>query len=132
MTPVDLIRIIGWSHLLQPPLTLLLATPRGVDLRGALVAKTALAREVMHNMAFASVGLPTALGLVLAAYPAEILRPGGTHAVGCLVAIFWCWRLYRQVFALRAVWPSTAARLNGVLTVIFIVQGPGLGWLLLR
>lgn len=134
MTPVDLVQIIGWSHLLQPPLTFVLATPGGVDLRRSLVPQTPLAREVMRNMAFASVGLPTSLGVILALYPAEALRPGGAHAVALLVAAFWCWRLYRQLAVLRAVWPNSgrlAALLGPALSAIFLVQGPGLAWLLL-
>jgi hypothetical protein len=135
VTVVDWVRVIGWSHLLQPVLTLVLATPSGVDLRRHVIPTTPLAREVMHNMAFASVGLPTALGLILALYPADVLRPGSAHAVGGLVAGFWCWRLYRQLMVLRRVWPKAgrfASVLNPVLTAIFLVQGPGLGWLLLR
>lgn len=135
MTPVALVRAIGWSHLLQPVLTLILAAPGGVDLRRTLVPTTALAREVLRNMALASVGLPTSLGVILALHPAEFVRPGGAHSVALLVAAFWCWRLYRQLAVLGAVWPTEsrlAALLNPTLSVIFLVQGPGLGWLLLH
>jgi hypothetical protein len=70
MLRTELVRLIGLSHLLQPPLTWLLASPRGLDLRGAVSARTPLAAGVLHNMAIASVALPTTLGLLLAAYPA--------------------------------------------------------------
>jgi len=63
------------------------------------------------------------------------LRPGFAHAVAGLIAGFWCWRLYRQLWVLRVIWPPTgrfAALLNPLLSAIFLVQGPGLGWLLLR
>jgi hypothetical protein len=129
----ELIRMIGVSHLLQPPLTLLLASPRGLDLRGALSASSPLATGVLHNMAAASVALPTSLGLLLAAYPAEVLRPGVGRALGLLVASFWCWRLYRQLLPLGRLWPThgAAARLHYVLLAIFAAQGPGLAALLL-
>ena len=134
MTQMDLIRWVGISHLLQPPLTVLLAAPGGVDLRSALVAKTALAAEVLHNMAIASVCLPTLLGVLLACYPADVLRPGAAHAFAALVSIFWCWRLYRQLIVLGSLWPKSgrfAAILNPLLALIFMVQGPGLGLLLI-
>ena len=57
MTRVELIQWIGLSHLLQPPLTLLLASPRGLNLRASLRASSALAGAVAHNMAVASVAL---------------------------------------------------------------------------
>ena len=135
MTAADWIRIVGISHWLQPPLTLLLAGPRGVDLRAAITARTPLAAAVMTNMAFASVALPTALGGLLAVYSADALHPGPARALGVLLAGFWCWRLYRQLVVLRPLWPTSArgARLlNALLTLIFVVQGPGLAWLIRR
>jgi hypothetical protein len=129
----ELVRLIGVSHLLQAPLTWLLASPRGLDLRGALSARSPLAAGVLHNMAVAAVGLPTALGLGLAAYPAEALRTGPAHAFGLLIAGFWCWRLYRQLLPLGRLWPARgpAAPLHYVLLAIFATQGPGLALVLL-
>lgn len=134
MNAVDWIRLIGLSHLLQPPLTVLLAGPRGVDLRAAITPRTPFAAAVMTNMAFASVALPTALGCLLARYPGEALHPGPARAFGLLLAGFWSWRLYRQLFALGPLWPAighVASRLNQLLTLIFLVQGPCLGSLIL-
>jgi hypothetical protein len=133
VTASDLIRIIGVSHLLQPPLTLVLAGPRGIDLRAQLVSTTALAGEVMTNMAAASVLLPTTLGILLACYPTLALESGPARALAVLISTFWCWRLYRQVFVLGPLWPRAAGRgswLNALLTLIFLVQGPALGLLL--
>jgi len=130
----ELIRIIGVSHLLQPPLTLLLAGPKGVDLRAQLFPSTLLAREVLSNMAFASVFLPTALGLLLACYPTLALEPGPVRALATLLSAFWCWRLYRQLFVLGPLWPRVVGRsshLNALLSLIFAVQGPGLGVLVI-
>jgi len=127
MTTPELIRAIGVSHLLQPPLTLLLAGPRGINLKAAVFPATALARAVLGNMAVASVFLPTALGMLLAFYPVE---PGPMRALGLLLSGFWCWRLYRQLFVLGPLWPRSARSvswLNLLLTLIFAVQGPGLG-----
>jgi hypothetical protein len=134
MNAADSIRLIGLSHLLQPPLTLLLASRYGVDLRGAITPRTPLAAEVMTNMAFASVALPTALGCLLAGYPVDALHPGPARAFALLLATFWSWRLYRQLFALGPRWPAkgrAASLLNRLLTLIFVVQGPCLGSLIL-
>ena len=134
MMAPELIRIIGVSHLLQPPLTLLLAGSKGIDLRAHVTPSMRLARKVLTNMAVASVCLPTALGVLLACYPTLALEPGPTRALGALVSVFWCWRLYRQLFVLGPLWPRAARRgpwLNALLTVIFAVQGPGLGLLVI-
>lgn len=133
MTAVDCIRWIGLSHLLQPPLTWLLAGPRGVDLRSAITPRTPLGAAVMGNMAFASVALPTALGCLLAAHSPDAVRAGATRALGLLLAAFWSWRLYRQLFVLGPRWPAAggAPPLHLLLTLIFAIQGPCLAWLIL-
>lgn len=134
MLKVHLIQALGISHLLQPPLTLLLARPRGLKLGAALAPQSPMARLVLHNMAVAAVGLPTSLGLVLASYPAETLRPGAARSVALLICTFWCWRLYRQLFVLGPLWPKTGRMvrsLHPLLVAIFTAQGPGLALLLL-
>jgi hypothetical protein len=130
----ELIRAIGISHLLQPPLTLLLASPRGLDLRAVLTPRTPFGAQILQNMAVAAVCLPTALGLLLGLYPAEALRPGMGRGMALLVSAFWCWRLYRQLFVLGPAWPKSgerAAGLHSLLVAIFAAQGPGLVLLLL-
>jgi hypothetical protein len=120
--------------MLQPPLTLWLATPQGVDLRRALAASTRLAQEVQHNMAVAAVGLPTLLGVLLAIHAGEALQPGAGRSLACLLSLFWCWRLYRQCRVLGPIWPrqtGSGACLKHLLVAIFVLQGPGLGLLLL-
>ena len=134
MTTIAVIQGIGLSHLLQPPLTLLLSTRRGVGLRAALVPQTRLAGEVLYNMAVASIAWPTLLGLFVAYYAGDALQPGPARTLTGLVSLFWCWRLYRQVIVLRPIWPNQGAlgsALNPLLALIFAVQGPGLGFLLL-
>jgi hypothetical protein len=134
MIQTDLIRVIGISHLLQLPLTLLLASARGLDLRAALAPRTPFGAQILQNMAIAAVCLPTALGVLLALYPAEALRPGVGRGMAVLIAAFWCWRLYRQLFVLGPSWPKAgerAAVLHPLLVAIFAAQGPGLGLLLL-
>jgi hypothetical protein len=130
----DFIRLIGLSHLLQPPLTLLLAGRHGVDLRAAITSRTPLGTEVVANMALASVGLPTALGCLLAAYSSDAQHAGPARALGLLLAAFWSWRLYRQLFVLGPRWPAStrcARMLHRLLVLIFALQGPCLGWLIL-
>ena len=134
MNAADFIRVIGLSHLLQPPLTWLLAGPHGVDLRAAITSRTSLGTQVMTNMAFASVALPTALGCLLAAYSSDALQAGPVRALGLLLAAFWSWRLYRQLFVLGPRWPASprgAPMLHWLLALIFAIQGPCLGWLIL-
>jgi hypothetical protein len=126
----ELMRWIGWSHLLQPPLTLLLASARGLDLRRELVCRSPLAASIAHNMAVASVALPTLLGLLLALRPAEAFRASSTRDLGLLLAAFWSWRLYRQALALGPRWPRALRALHGVLLGIFTLQGPLLAGLL--
>jgi hypothetical protein len=130
MSASELVRWIGLSHLLQPPLTLLLASSRGLDLRRSLVTQSALAAAVAHNMAVASVALPTALGLLLALRADDALRDGTTRDLALLLAAFWSWRLYRQVRALGPTWPRPLRSLHALLLAIFLAQGPLLAGLL--
>jgi hypothetical protein len=127
VTSTDLVSWIGFSHLLQPPLTAFLASARGLDLRAELSGRTPIAAEVLHNMGFASVALPTALGLVVAVHAEEVSRPGAARTAALLAASFWTWRLYRQIRALAPRWPAEPrliARANLLLKSIFFVQGP--------
>jgi hypothetical protein len=130
MNATELVRWIGWSHLLQPPLTLLLASPRGLDLRRELVCRSPLAAAVAHNMAVASVALPTLLGVLLALRPEEAFRASTTRDLALLLAAFWSWRFYRQVRALGPNWPRALRPLHGSLLGIFLAQGPLLAALL--
>lgn len=130
MTATDLVRWIGLSHLLQPPLTLLLASSRGLDLKRSLVCPSGLAAAVAHNMAVASVALPTTLGLLLALRPEDVFRAGTARDLALVLAAFWSWRLYRQVRALGPSWPRPLRALHGVLLGIFLAQGPLLAGLL--
>ena len=133
MSVVEAIRWIGVSHLLQPPLTWLLASSSGLGLRAELTARTRIGAAVVQNMAFASVVLPTALGLLLAVHAPDALRAGAAQSLGLLLAGFWSWRLVRQLTALRVAWPA-APRLAAWswhgLVVIFGFQGPILALLL--
>ena len=134
MTATILIRCVGISHLLQVPFTFFLASKRGVNLRATLTPRTRLATEVLHNMAFASICLPTLLGMLIAYYPADVQHPGAARSLAAVVSTFWCWRLYRQVIVLRSFWPTSGglrSLLNPILILIFAVQGPGLALLLI-
>jgi protein-S-isoprenylcysteine O-methyltransferase Ste14 len=127
VTSTDLVSWIGLSHLLQPPLTAFLASARGLDLASELSGRTPIAAEVLYNMGFASVVLPTALGLIVAVHAEEVSRPGAARTVAVLAASFWTWRLYRQMRALEPRWPTAprlVARSNLLLKLIFFVQGP--------
>ena len=130
MSATEIVRWIGLSHLLQPPLTLLLASSRGLDLRRGLVCQSRLAAAVAHNMAVASVALPTTLGLLLALRAEDVLRAGTTRDLALLLAAFWSWRLYRQVRALGPSWPRPLRSVHGLLLGIFLAQGPVLAGLL--
>lgn len=131
MSASEVVRWIGWSHLLQPPLTLLLASPHVLDLRRALVPKSSLAAGVAHNMAVASVLLPTTLGLMLALRAEDAFRVGATRDLALLLAAFWSWRLYRQWQALGPSWPRPLWGLHALLLGVFLAQGPILAGFLL-
>ncbi|MDF3065864.1 MAG: hypothetical protein K0R38_1465 [Polyangiaceae bacterium] len=130
MSETELVRWIGWSHVLQPPLTFLLASSRGLDLRRFLADQPPLMAAVLHNMAVASVALPTTLGLLLALRPEDVFRAGTARELASLLAAFWSWRLYRQLRALSLAWPRRLRTLHGLLLSIFLAQGPLLGTLL--
>ena len=130
MSAIEVVRWIGLSHLLQPPLTLLLASPRGLDLRRSLICQSPLGAAVAQNMAFASVALPTTLGLLLALRPEDVFQSGTARDLASLLAVFWSWRLYRQLRALGPSWPRSQRALHHLLTTIFLAQGPVLAGLL--
>lgn len=130
MSASEVVRWIGLSHLLQPPLTLLLASSWGLDLRRSLVSESRLAAAVAHNMAVASVALPTTLGLLLALRPEDVFRAGTARDLALSLAVFWSWRLYRQARALGPSWPRPLRALHGVLLGIFWAQGPFLAGIL--
>jgi hypothetical protein len=124
MTRADLIAWIGWSHLLQPPVTLFLASSRGLDLRAELRASTQLAGAVAHNMAVASVALPTGLGVLLACRATNVTALGTTRDLALVLAAFWSWRLYRQLQVLGPAWPVRHRALHLLLLAVFTAQGP--------
>jgi hypothetical protein len=112
------LRLIGASHLLQPPLTALLA--RRLALREAFGSLPPVPAQIAVNMGIASIALPTCLGCLLAAFADEAANGGAMGAVSWLLAAFWIWRLARQQLLgryLPRAW-------HYALTVIFVVQGP--------
>jgi hypothetical protein len=136
MELLDLIQAIGWSHLLQPPLTMYLASDHGLALKRCIRADTEVARGVLFNMGIASIALPTSLGLLLA-HHAHGIRPGDAAAsLAWLIAAFWSWRLYRQC-RIRGAWARVRSGWDRrsmwpwwLLAGVFLVQGPVLGVLL--
>jgi hypothetical protein len=118
MTLETAIRCIGASHVLQPPMTLLLA--RRLGLRRAFSELPPLATQVAHNMAFASVFLPTFGGLLIAWSAHDVACGAAIRHLAWLLAAFWTWRLSRQI-AIRSLLP---AAWHWGLSVIFWIQGP--------
>ena len=112
------IQAIGWSHLLQPPLTLLLA--RQLGLATAFAELPPLAAQIARNMGVAAVALPTATGVLVAIAAEEVVMGGAMRSLALLLALFWSWRLYRQT-QIRKMLP---AAWHWVLCAIFVVQGP--------
>lgn|SRR5512140_3727482 len=122
MTTEAAIRLIGISHLLQPPLTTLLA--RRLGLRAAFESLPPIAFGVAQNMAVAAVALPTSLGVFIAWRAHEIAAHGSAWIVALATSLFWTFRLERQ---LRAIGPMLTGKnrfFHPVLTAIFVVQGP--------
>ena len=127
MSPELAIRCIGIGHLLQPPLTLLLA--RRLRLRSAFESLSPIAYQVAQNMAVAAVVLPTSIGVFIALYAAETLRFGSIWTLALGDALFWTWRLERQIRALGPLF-GRIRLWHGVLLTIFVVEGPLFGGLL--
>lgn len=123
------LRCIGLSHLLQPPLTLLLA--RRLRLRPAFEALPPVAFRVAQNMAIAAVALPTSLGVFVAWQSEDVLQLGPSWALGLGVALFWTWRLERQLRVLGPLLGHPGRTWHAVLTAIFVTQGPLLALILL-
>lgn len=123
------VRCIGISHLLQPPLTLLLA--RHLRLRRAFESLPPIAWRVAQNMAFAAVALPTSLGVYLAFNARDAIHASPTWTLAVGVALFWTWRLERQLRAVGPLIVRSSPLWHVVLTLIFILQGPVLGAVLL-
>jgi hypothetical protein len=118
MNVVMAIRVVGLSHLLQPPLTALLA--RNLGLRDVFASLPKLPAQIATNMGFASVALPTSLGCLIAAFAGEAASGGGMRALSWLLAAFWTWRLLRQ----RALGRALPRAWHCALAGIFVVQGP--------
>jgi hypothetical protein len=119
------IRCVGMSHLLQPPLTLLLS--RRLGLARAFRRLEPLPAMVAHNMAVASVLLPTSAGLIVALAAEDVAAGGPIRELAWLLAAFWTWRLARQAL-LR---PHVPRGWHWGLSAIFVAQGPAFGALLL-
>lgn len=113
---------IGISHLLQPPLTLLLS--KRLRLREAFGSLPPLAGAIATNMALTGVAMPTTLGVWLALHAGAALAPGAVREMAWLIGLFWCWRLWRQLFALRRAWGEAQRAWLWGLAPIFVVQGP--------
>lgn len=121
---------IGWSHLLQPPVTAWLAT-RVLHLREAFDSLPVLARRIVQIMGITAVFLPTALGVVVGCHAAAALIGGPLHAVALLLAAcLWTPRLIAQVLYVGPAFPSSQRGWHWVLVFIFVVQGPVLAGLL--
>jgi hypothetical protein len=115
---------IGWSHLLQPPMTFWLAT-RVLRLREAFDSLPFLARRIAKIMGVTAVSLPTVIGVLLAQCPAETLHPGPLRAVAFIMAgCLWTPRLAAQILFVGPAFPTTRRTAHWALVVIFIVQGP--------
>jgi hypothetical protein len=125
VNPELAIRCIGVSHLLQPPLTLLLSKRLG--LARAFLNLAPLPSLVAHNMAVASVMLPTCAGMIVGLAAADVARGGSLRSLAWLLVAFWTWRLARQ----RLLRPHLSGAWHWGLIAIFVVQGPLLGVLLL-
>ena len=125
MTTLEvLVRTIGISHLLQPPLTLVLS--RTLGLRDAFSQLAELPRRMAVVMGMTCVALPTGMGVLIAAYAAGVFRPGLPETLCVLAGVFWTLRLLVQVFWYSALFPRDARHWHWILCLIFAVQGPGL------
>jgi hypothetical protein len=112
------LRCIGASHLLQPPLTLLLS--RQLGLARAFSELPPLPAEVARNMGLASVALPTCLGGLVSLSAPDVASDRTVRILAWMLALFWTWRLSRQI----AIGPLMPRAWHWVLLAIFFTQGP--------
>jgi hypothetical protein len=118
------LQAIGFSHIVQPPLTGYLK--KRLHLGDAFGALDPLPRVIAENMGLCSVAMPTTLGLWLCGFAAHAMSIGPVWVIALLLGLFWSWRLYRQIWVLGPRWPASVRWLSHLLTSIFVVQGPGL------
>jgi hypothetical protein len=120
------VRVLGISHLLQPPLTLWLS--RRLGLAKAFTELPPLPAHVARNMGLASVALPTCAGILVGLAADDVVAGGPARMFAWLMAAFWCWRLWRQT----VLWPLLPVGWRWGLAAIFVAQGPLLAGLLVR
>jgi hypothetical protein len=116
------IRVVGFSHLLQPPLTLLLASQLG--LRRAFAGLSPLPHRIAQNMGVAAVSLPTLLGVFIGIHADSVVAQAPAWRLAFAVSVFWTWRLERQLRAIGPLLTAGARFWHVILTAIFAVQGP--------
>src|SRR5205814_9903893 len=100
-------------------------------LRPAFESWPPIALGVARIMAVAAVALPTSLGVFIAWRAHEAAAGGSAWIVALGTALFWTFRLERQV---RSIGPLLSGRdrfFHPMRTVIFMVQGPLFAALLL-
>jgi hypothetical protein len=115
---------IGWSHLLQPPVTLWLAK-RVLGLASAFAALPSLANRIAHVMAVTAITLPTMLGVLCAMHPDAVLSAGAMRLVAFLLAgVLWTPRLFAQLFWIGPMFPIGSKKIHLLLVTIFAAQGP--------
>jgi hypothetical protein len=125
----SVIRFIGLLHLLQPPFTMLLASR--LRLRASFQRLPPVAYGVAQNMAVAAVALPTTLGVYLAVSASDVVRGGAPWLLAVCVALFWTWRLERQLRIIGPLLGEARRTWHPFMSCVFFVQGPVLALVLL-
>ena len=123
------IRCIGLLHLLQPPFTMLLASR--LRLRSSFQDLPPVAYGVAENMAVAAVVLPTSLGVYLAVIAPDVVRGGPAWLLAVEVALFWTWRLERQLRIIGPLLGEARRTWHPFMSCVFFIQGPVLAVVLL-
>ena len=119
-----LVAVIGWSHLLQVPITLGMKR-RLFGVVSPFAGLPVLTKRISDIMALASLYVPTLVGLVIAQAPAAALRSSPIRTLAVAIAVgLWCPRLLAQLLYVGPVFPRDARRWHWLLVAIFGVQGP--------
>lgn len=122
----SIVCVLGFSHLLQPPLTAWLGT-RVLGLDRAFAGLPPLPARLAHVMALTAVLLPTLLGVLIGTHAVEVLSGGMARWAAFLLAGgLWTPRLVAQLLWVGPLFPPERRHWHWVLTLIFCVQGPGM------
>ena len=129
MTAETTLKVLGLSQLIQAPATAMLASDRVLGLRREIERLSPINGAIVRVLGGAVVVVLVALGLLVAIYPADVVRTDFGRALTLFLGAFWTTRFLLQIWYGRR-WPARAQAWHYLLLIVFLLQGPGylLAW----